>query len=150
MNMSRRIPDILLPAILVLLAGCAASTGTPDASESEPAESALPSASAPGSASEEAAGSPAAKPDAPAGIPDDVWAAILADLERRLGEPAADPTVLTATAQTWTDGSLGCPVAGQMYTQALVDGYQVILEVDGQQYDYRVGSGTDVRLCQGG
>jgi hypothetical protein len=84
------------------------------------------------------------------GIPDDVWAAILADLEGRLGEPPAEPTLLTATAQTWTDGSLGCPVAGQMYTQALVDGYQVILEVDGEQYDYRVGSGTDVRLCQGG
>jgi len=48
------------------------------------------------------------------------------------------------------DGSLGCPEAGQAYTQALIDGYQVILEVDGERYDYRVGSGASVRLCEGG
>ncbi len=51
-------------------------------------------------------------------------------------------------AKTWNDGSLGCPQPGQLYTQALVDGFQVVLEVDDEQFDYRVGSGTDVRLCE--
>ena len=86
---------------------------------------------------------------APEGIPDAVWAAILADLERQTGGPS-DPEVVSADAVTWNDGSLGCPEAGQAYTQALVDGYQVILEVDGERYDYRVGSGASVRLCEGG
>ena len=62
----------------------------------------------------------------------------------------SDPEVVSAEAVTWNDGSLGCPEAGQAYTQALVDGYQVILEVDGERYDYRVGSGASVKLCEGG
>lgn len=86
-------------------------------------------------------------PTTPEAIPDTAWAAILEDLARRNGAPIADPVVVEATAVTWKDGSLGCPVPGQMYTQALVDGYQVILEVDGEQFDYRVGSGANVRLC---
>ena len=86
---------------------------------------------------------------APEGIPDDVWEAILADLEHQTGGPS-DPEVVSAEAVTWNDGSLGCPEAGQAYTQALIDGYQVILEVDGERYDYRVGSGASVRLCEGG
>ena len=93
--------------------------------------------------------SPATSAPAPEGIPDAVWAAILADLERQTGGPS-DPEVVTAEAVTWNDGSLGCPEAGQAYTQALVDGYQVILEVGGERYDYRVGSGASVRLCEGG
>ena len=94
-------------------------------------------------------GSASSATSAPEGIPDAVWAAILADLERQTGGPS-DPEVVSADAVTWSDGSLGCPEAGQSYTQALVDGYQVILEVDGERYDYRVGSGSAVRLCDGG
>ena len=60
----------------------------------------------------------------------------------------AEPSVIRAEAVTWSDGALGCPEPGGMYTQALVDGYQVVIEVDGQEYDYRVGHGTDVRLCE--
>ena len=51
--------------------------------------------------------------------------------------------------KTWNDGSLGCPQPGELYTQALVDGFQVLLEVDGEEFDYRVGSGTAVHLCAG-
>ncbi|WP_418605475.1 hypothetical protein [Georgenia sp. SUBG003] len=48
---------------------------------------------------------------------------------------------------TWNDGSLGCPEPGTVYTQALVDGYHVVLEAGGERYDYRVGGAADVRLC---
>lgn len=95
-------------------------------------------------------GSDAPSLEAPEGIPDAVWTAILDDLSQRLGEPVADVTVVSATAETWNDGSLGCPRPGEMYTQALVDGYQVVLEIDGQEFDYRTGSGPIVRLCEGG
>ena len=55
--------------------------------------------------------------------------------------------VVKAEPMTWNDGSLGCPAPGQVYTQALVEGFHVILEVDGREFDYRVGAGSDVRLC---
>ena len=98
-----------------------------------------------------AAGDPSTGASAPGpdGIPDAVWAAILADLERQTGAPS-DPEVVSAEAMTWNDGSLGCPEAGQAYTQALVDGYHVILELDGERYDYRVGNDASVKLCDGG
>lgn len=89
-------------------------------------------------------------PGTPDEIPDDVWAAILDDLSEMLGQPVEDPTVVSAQSITYNDGSLGCPEPGQMYTQALVEGYRVILEVDGEEYDYRIGRGTDVRLCESG
>jgi hypothetical protein len=126
-------------ATLVLLTLTLAACGRPGTSarETDTAGDASPGGSASSGTS------------APEGIPDTVWAAILADLERQTGGPS-DPEVVSADAVTWNDGSLGCPEAGQSYTQALVDGYQVILEVDGERYDYRVGSGPDVKLCDGG
>ena len=49
---------------------------------------------------------------------------------------------------TWSDGSLGCPRPGQVYTQALVPGYQVVLEVEGRQYDYRATERGYYVLCE--
>jgi hypothetical protein len=135
--------------LMLALAACAAPGGTsvPSASssvfgETEPARSFAPAPSA--SVEDTNDG------DAPEGIPAAVWTAILADLADRLGEPVSDPEVITATPMTWNDGSLGCPEPGQGYTQALVDGYHVVLEVEGERYDYRIGSGTLLKLCEGG
>ena len=50
----------------------------------------------------------------------------------------------------WSDGSLGCPEPGMMYTQALVNGYWVAIGAEGQTYDFRVGSGGSFRLCPPG
>lgn len=35
--------------------------------------------------------------------------------------------VQLAESVTWSDGSLGCPQPGQTYTQALVDGYRILI-----------------------
>ena len=94
--------------------------------------------------------SEAAMPEKPEGIPASLWTAVLSDLEGRLGGPVSGPEVVSAAAMTWNDGSLGCPEPGQMYTQALVDGYHVVVEVDGERYDYRADSGSSVRLCEDG
>jgi hypothetical protein len=126
-------------ALLVLLAFTFAACGRPGTSPSDTDTTGDPSPS----------GTASPATSAPEGIPDAVWAAILADLERQTGGPS-DPDVVSADAVTWNDGSLGCPEAGQAYTQALVDGYQVVLEVDGERYDYRVGNGSAVKLCDGG
>jgi hypothetical protein len=47
-----------------------------------------------------------------------------------------DIEVLSAERVTWSDGSLGCPQPGEMYTQALIEGYRIILDVDGQEVHY--------------
>ena len=84
-------------------------------------------------------------------LPDDAWQTVLDDLSDRLGRAIEDPTVVAAGAVTYNDGSLGCAQPGQVYTQALVDGYRVIVEIDGREYDYRIGrQPTDIRLCESG
>jgi hypothetical protein len=55
-----------------------------------------------------------------------------------------------AESVIWNDGSLGCPEPGMMYTQALVNGYWVVIDAAGQKYDFRVGSGGSFRLCPPG
>ena len=135
-----RIPFAI--AAILTLSACASSAGTPDASLSDAPSSRPPVETAKASASADSA------PDAPVGFPQAAWDAIMEDLSGRTDEPIAGAAVVSAEPMTWNDGALGCPVAGQVYTQALVDGYRVVLEVDGQEYDYRVGGGADVRLCE--
>ena len=55
--------------------------------------------------------------------------------------------VVTAEAVTWSDGSLGCPEEGQMYTQALVPGYRVVLDVAGEEVAYHASEAADFRAC---
>ena len=69
------------------------------------------------------------------------------DLAGRLGVDAADIEVTAYETVTWSDGSLGCPQPGMMYTQALVDGYLIQLMVDGQTYNYHGANGRDPFLC---
>jgi hypothetical protein len=69
------------------------------------------------------------------------------DLAERLGVDAADIEVAAYETVTWSDGSLGCPQPGMMYTQALVDGYLIQLVVDGQAYNYHGANGRDPFLC---
>ena len=40
------------------------------------------------------------------------------------------------------------PRPGVSYTQAIVDGVQVIVTVDGTTYDYRFGSTDSPKLCE--
>jgi type III secretory pathway component EscV len=70
-----------------------------------------------------------------------------ADLARQLGITAEEIQVVKAEAVQWSDGSMGCPQPGMMYTQALVPGYQIILSVAGQEYDYH-GNQKTVFLCE--
>jgi hypothetical protein len=122
-------------ALVLLVAGCA-STGAPSsthAGASRPLETVAP---APSTVVGE--------------VPDEILDAILADAAERSGAELADLDVLTAEGVAWPDGSLGCPELGGVYTQAIVDGYQVILYADGTQLDYRVGEGGGFRLCEAG
>ena len=74
---------------------------------------------------------------------------LIADAAERTGEEPDAIEVVQATAVTWNDGSLGCPEPGMFYTQALVDGYHVILRAGDEELDYRVGAQGGFRLCEG-
>ena len=63
--------------------------------------------------------------------------------------PVSDLTVESQEGVTWPDGSLGCPEPGMMYTQALVEGYRVVIRAGERTYDFR-GTGTTFRLCPSG
>lgn len=58
-------------------------------------------------------------------------AALKADALQRAGGDAARLTVQPAEEVAWSDGALGCPQPGRMYTQALVPGWRVRIDVAG-------------------
>jgi hypothetical protein len=64
--------------------------------------------------------------------------------------PREQLAIVHAESVVWNDGSLGCPEPGMMYTQALLNGYWVIIDAAGRKYDYRVGSAGSFRLCPEG
>ncbi len=80
-------------------------------------------------------------------VPDAVEAAI-ADAAQHFGVPEDEVAVAGALRVTWSDGSLGCPEDGTMYTQALVPGYLLTIEVAGQRVAYHGAEGAQPFLCE--
>ncbi|WP_010147485.1 hypothetical protein [Serinicoccus profundi] len=76
----------------------------------------------------------------------DVQEAIAAEAERSGVEPDAVGIAGYADV-TWSDGSIGCPRPGMMYTQALVPGHQLVLEVDGSYASYHAAEGKPFSYC---
>lgn len=77
----------------------------------------------------------------------DVEALAIGDLTTRLGVDSASISVVKAEAKTWPDGSLGCPQPDMSYTQALVEGWQVLLQHDERLFDYHAGDDGQPFLC---
>ena len=75
---------------------------------------------------------------------------IIADLAHKLGKDRASIEIIRAEAVTWNDGSLGCPKPGEFYIQMLINGYWVVLQVEGVEYDYRVSDAGYFTLCEAG
>lgn len=71
----------------------------------------------------------------------------ISDLAQRLSVAPDEVSLVEAKAVTWPNGSLGCPQEGQVYTQALVEGFQVLVSHGDRIYDYRANELGDVRLC---
>lgn len=87
----------------------------------------------------------------PAGpVPEELFAQMAEQAAAVAGVSIGELEVVRAQAVTWNDGSLGCPEPGQMYTQALVDGYWVVLRAGGQEFDFRASQRGDVKLCPPG
>ncbi len=130
---------ILIVAICSVLAACAADGGgdsanvTPTGVTRDPSIEAAPS------------GEPPSTTD---GLPPDLLAEIVNAGAGEAGVEADAVQVVVAEQVTWSDGSIGCPEAGMMYTQALVPGYRVVLAADGRQLNFHATESGDFRYCE--
>ena len=76
--------------------------------------------------------------------------AVLADAAKNTGIAQAMLKVFSAEAVTWSDGSLGCPRPGKMYTQALVPGYRIRVQANDEMLDYHASARGHFLLCPAG
>lgn len=53
--------------------------------------------------------------------------------------PAGEIETVRAQTVTWADGAMGCPQEDMMYTQALVEGYYILLRADGEEAAFHAG-----------
>ena len=127
-------PILVVLVSATLLAACAASDG---ASPSEPAESGVPASAdvLPGS-------SPVV-----GDVPTAMLERAIADAATAAGVDPSEVEVVAAEAVTWPDGALGCPQPDQMYTQALVPGYRVILAIDGDELNFHASESGEFAFC---
>jgi hypothetical protein len=64
-----------------------------------------------------------------------------------LGIKAEDITLVGAEAVEWSDSSLGCPRPGMNYLQVITPGYRILLEAQGNSYEYHSDQSSRVVRC---
>ncbi len=167
---SRRWQPASAVAVLALLCACAGSEQSP--STAEPAAQTAPSTASPPSTSSPSDDDP--EPDtvddmAPTsgpewstpglptgGVTDEIRSrqavrAAVQDLADRRSVDLGDVEVVGYARVTWSDGARGCPQPGMLYSQALVEGQQLILGVRGDdqiQDSYHAGRSGGFRFCE--
>jgi hypothetical protein len=80
-------------------------------------------------------------------VPADLLHEVIGNATARSGVPEGEITVVRGESVVWPDGSLGCPEPDQVYTQANVDGYWIVLTAAGKDYDYRATGSGFFKLC---
>jgi hypothetical protein len=83
-------------------------------------------------------------------VPQEILALFRDDLARRALVKPDTITVVSATEQQWSDGSLGCPKPGEMYTQMIVPGYRVVLKAGAEKYAYHSDRRGNFVVCANG
>lgn len=83
-------------------------------------------------------------------VPPQIIAIFQDDLARRALVKPETITVVSATEQQWSDGAMGCPQPGQMYTQMIVPGYRVVLQAAGDKYSYHSDRRGNFVVCSNG
>jgi len=76
-------------------------------------------------------------------------AAAKANLADSLSVAGEEILVTSIEAVEWSDSSLGCPRPGMMYLQVITPGFRVILQAQGQAYEYHTDQGRNAVLCDG-
>lgn len=69
------------------------------------------------------------------------------DLAQQLGVEIDLINLTDAQQVTWRSGALGCPQKGMNYTQALVPGTLILLDVDGEIHEYHAKHGGQPFNC---
>lgn len=87
-----------------------------------------------------------AKPDT--SVPADVLDMLYEQVATQSAMSKAQIVTVRAETVTWRDGSLGCPQPNLAYSQALVDGYWVILRAGREEFDYRITKNRKYMRCQ--
>lgn len=123
----------------LMLAGC--GTAQDDTGTDESGQDLTTTASASNTTSP-----PSDEPSTTAHPNDDVQFAI-SDLAERLGRDKSEISVVSVEEVEWPDTSLGCPDPNKAYAQMVVNGYDIILEVDGREYHYHGAAGEDPFYC---
>jgi hypothetical protein len=70
-----------------------------------------------------------------------------AALAQQAGLDATQIAVTAFEEVEWNDSSLGCPKPGQVYMQVITPGYRVVLEAQGQRYEYHTDLNGRVVSC---
>ena len=70
------------------------------------------------------------------------------DLAQRLSVEISQIRVLDARDVVWPNSSLGCPQPGMLYAEVLTPGYLILLNVNGQEYEYHAGKNSDAFYCK--
>ena len=128
--------------LAVLASGCVARDPGAKVQTGAPADEAVPAAERPGPNTKEAAP-----------VATDLQAMVRAALADAAGRDSADaspPRLIGAESVTWPDGSLGCPMAGRVYTMALVRGFRIRIQAGARELDYHAGERGRPFLCPPG
>lgn len=127
----------------------AATTTVEATSNSEPEDSAVRDITEPADLPETIPRDQVQPPAAVVGeVPDELLTPVFEDAAVRSGVGRADLVVLRSQEVQWNDGSLGCAEPGQVYTQAIVPGYWVVIDAGGMLLDYRLNDKVFFTLCE--
>ena len=70
------------------------------------------------------------------------------ELAQKLSIQTAQINLVEAKGVVWPDASLGCPQPGMQYKQVPYDGTLIILETQGDTFEYHVGGNRGLFLCK--
>lgn len=88
-------------------------------------------------------------PAVAASLPEAIRTAVMADAAERTGLSADQLTIIQAEPQDWPDGCLGIAEPDTLCTQAIVPGWQVVVQGPEQEWVYRTDSnGGQVKLAE--
>jgi hypothetical protein len=90
---------------------------------------------------------PAGEPVNVAAMPREVRRAVVADAARRFKVPESAVVLTRAEQLTWSDGSLGCPEPGRVYTQMLVPGFRVVAKTSAGELTYHTDALGNAVTC---
>lgn len=150
--MQKLIPLILVMTVTLLSNGClgVTQTFTPPTSPPTRISIALPTALPTPALSLVPTITRSALPASPTAVKDPTLEKLIEDAKEDLAQRANVPesviTVSSAEPVEWRDTSLGCPAEGMMYAQVITPGYRIVLEANGQTYEYHAST-TRVMYC---